>query len=228
MPRIRHIGGHGSILTAGKGGRVLGSRALVSYWYGYGNGAANALVEITKPLDIQEGDILLGCLFGNRSTVSSIASRPSGFTNLGFVASSDRQMALDMKIATASEPASYSWTWADNVGSIGAIAVYRIKDFQNAKVVSSFYSSSSSANIVIPSVNAPEPGVLASFFGAKRNTLAESVTPPAGMREVMYNPNASYMLGIYDDVAAPAGNTGTRTFGMAGASPCLGIQIQMR
>ena len=137
-------------------------------------------------------------------------------------------MALDMKIATASEPSSYSWTWVDSVGSIGAIAVYRIKGFQNAKVVSSFYSSSGSASIIVPSVNAPEPGALVSFFGAARNTLAESVTPPAGMREVMYNPNVSYMLGIYDDVDAPAGNTGTRTFGLAGSSPCAGIQIQMR
>lgn len=71
--------------------------------------ATNSLT-INKPSGTVEGDLMLAQV--SYDTFQNPTSEPAGWTRFQIFSPSNEEMALYWKIAGASEPASYSWTFA--------------------------------------------------------------------------------------------------------------------
>jgi len=109
---------------------------------------------------------------------------PAGWTLirldiLGFT----QRKATYYKVATASEPASYTWTWSPAQAAAGGILAYSGAD-QAAPVdvhAGSVSSAATSASIVAPSITTTGDGaMIIGFFDIAQNT---TIAPPAGMIE---------------------------------------------
>jgi len=168
---------------------------------------------IPAPAGVQANDVLLAGISarGNPNFVA-----PSGWTLVrldisGFV----MRQAVYYKVATASEPTSYTWTWSGAQAAAGGILAYTGADtvspidVQNGAVS----STSSGKTIVAPSVTTTGAGdMLVGFFGVANNT---SVAPPTNMTErfdVVSNAGTyPVVCEASDQLLGAAGPTGDRT-----------------
>ena len=175
------------------------------------NPTATSLV-IPAPTGQVAGDVMLAVVSarGNPTFVA-----PAGWTLIrqdisGFV----MRQAIWYKVVTASEPASYTWTWSGAQAAAGGIAEYSGVSTTNPVDVhgGAISPDSTKKTVTAPSVTTTVAGdMIVGFFGAAQNT---SVTPPSGMTERF---DVCSNAGTYPDVIelsdatqSSAGATGDR------------------
>jgi hypothetical protein len=158
-------------------------------------------VTLTKPTDVQENDFLLLTIScqGDSQTIVSV---PSGFI---FVRSQgntgDSITYLYKKIATASEPASYTIVQSSTSGDISCV----ISVFRNATTLNTLGSSNStavsdaSARRITPTVGGLNLAIWMSDGASQLDV------PPAGMTELVNfgGTSAGCAQFIYAAIAAP-------------------------
>ncbi|MFP5311001.1 MAG: phytase, partial [Actinomycetes bacterium] len=109
-------------ITAGDTGGGTGTitRGAVSQAV---NTSTSTTLAIPKPANVAEGNLLVSCVALTGGTVTSTGV-PAGWTRLAAATSIANPKVYGFyKVATASEPASYSWTTTSTTGG-GAISTY--------------------------------------------------------------------------------------------------------
>jgi hypothetical protein len=140
---------------------------------------------------------------------------PTGWTLLRMdISGFTLRQAVYYKVATSSEPASYTWTLSNSQAAAGGILAYTGVNTANPIDAHSgaISSASSGKNVVAPSVTTDVNGaMIVGLFGVANNT---SCTPPSGMTErfdVVSNAGTYPMAAeAADGAQATAGATGDR------------------
>jgi len=198
---------------------------FVSYRAGSTSGLS---ITLTKPTDVQENDFLLLTISGAYVAGLSLTV-PSGFTLVGSRASgtSSIQAWIYKKIATSSEPASYTITRSSDSGNFGAvISVFRTANTINTTGVFDVYAATTAvAESITPSVGGLN---LAIWMFNAGQTL---VTAPANMTElVKYDNPAGAVCGqfIYSALAGPYFATLNKSLTISSSSfESIAVQLQL-
>ena len=172
----------------------------------------NTLV-IGKPAGTQAGDLLIACIGFEKGSQPSITA-PSGWTLIRRVNSgTNNGGACYHKIATASEPASYSWQFTAGPKRAGGIARYSgASATAPIHVSAGAASSSQSDQHTAPSVTTTLDNARVIVYYTSKKSCA--YTPAAGTEERWDVPNTagglpSNMLADFEQ--AGAGATGAKT-----------------
>ncbi len=144
------------------------------------NGTGSTGITIPKPTGTQAGDVLIAQVVVN--SVAAAITPPSGWTLIRRVkSSSDIKQVTFYRIASASEPAFYRWSFGTTQAATGAIAA-----FAGVSPVTPVDASSGKLNFNTPVVSfaqittrVPNDMVLA-LVAVSGNT---TVTPPSGFTE---------------------------------------------
>jgi len=184
---------------------------------------------ISAPAGATSGDVLVATVDarGNPTFVA-----PAGWNLIrldieGYVV----RKATYFKVATGSEPASYTWTWSGAQAAAGGILDYINVD-TSAPVVahSGAVYATSTASIVAPSLTTDVAGsMIVGLYDLAQNT---TITPSAGMTERF---EAVSNAGTYpvvseaaDQVQQTAGASGDRTATAGRAAQNIGQLIALR
>lgn len=189
-------------------------------------GTSGALT-ISKPADVVAGDTMVA-QFALRSVASSITV-PSGWNlirNEQFT--NGIQSALYVKVAQATEPASYTWTSNSSARSGGGIVAYSGAAVSpiDVQAGSTGVSTTPTAPSVTTTVNS---GFLVTFFVARQQSLASL---PPGMTE-RWNLNTgggagSIGVGATDEPRPTAGATGTRAASIGSSFDWTGQSVAIK
>lgn len=168
-------------------------------------------VTITKPAGVTTNDVLLAMV-----TVRSLPTitAPSGWTLVrSDVSGTALLQSVYVKVAGASEPASYTWTFDVPVSAAaGGISAYSGVDTTTPVNVSGGQANAASTTVTAPSVTTTVANArLVGLFGTTNNA---TFTPPSGMTErfdVAMDGAGSDVAGEGADVnQAAAGASGTK------------------
>lgn len=135
-----------------------------------GSGADTILI-LTKPSGLAAGDVMLALVSQRSSNLpldQNMASTPAGWT---LVATKDDGSTVGalvyVKVATASEPASFSWTFGSSGRAAGGIDAFRGVDNVNPINASGSQANTASTSYTAPSITTTMTGtMLVSFYSA--------------------------------------------------------------
>jgi len=166
---------------------------------------------IATPSGAVEGDVMVAAVnIGSGGTITA----PAGWDQVRVEANgSSLRQAVFVRVVGASEPPTYTWTFASSVVASGVIVAYDGVDTTLPLVdASGGQSNGRSTSIAAPSVTASVPGaLLIGFFGMPTNA---EIAPPAGMieqAETRVNGKKKISIEASDDALVAAGATGART-----------------
>lgn len=144
------------------------------------NGAGSTGLILANPAGVQSGDVLIAQLVIN--SASTVITAPSGWRLIRSTKSSSSvQTASYYKVATASEPASYSWASGASQPATGAISSFTGVDPVNPIDVSSGNYNATTATASFTQITATAANdMLLALVGVSGNT---TVTPPSGFTE---------------------------------------------
>lgn len=175
---------------------------------------------VNKPTGTVEGDLMVAAIAYGAADPGAMTP-PADWTPIRETANGTTLfLKTYYKIAGASEPASYTWTSANNVtAKVGAICTYYNIDGTPFDV-DSYQANASSTNITAPGLTAAEDNELLVFAGAINiGTSSTTFTPPGGMTERVDVHSTYYCsLEMADAIQASAGASGDKvaTAGSAG------------
>ena len=173
-------------------------------------------VTINRPAGTILDDVMVASIAVRPSTATITA--PAGWTlvrrtnNGAGVANS---LATYWKVASASEPPSYTWNLSSNTGAVGGIQSFSGADIANAVDVESGQTTASSTAHATPSVTTTVADVM--LVTSHAYASAGTWTPPAGMTEAVdvasLTPNNGAGISMSGNyvLQAAAGATGTKT-----------------
>ena len=131
-------------------------------------------ITIPAPVGVQLGDVLIAGLY---VLDQPAMTAPAGWTRVR----RDGSAASYVRVAGASEPASYKWTFTGKHTAAGGIVAYSGVNAAAPIQSANGKVNGSSTSITAPSVTTSKPGTMVlGIFGVGRKT---TVTPPAGMKE---------------------------------------------
>jgi hypothetical protein len=173
----------------------------------------SSTLTIARPATAAPGNVLVAVVAA-RQTSGVALSPPAGWTLLRRDSSSSGAsltQAVYIKVAGASEPASYVWTLGNKNAAAGAILAYAGVDASSPVAAHSGRYISSGTVMTAPAVSAPAGAIVLGFFG---NNDAWPTTPPAGMTErVEALADGYWGVGVEgsDFLVTNAGTTGDKT-----------------
>lgn len=164
----------------------------------------NATISIERPSGVSTGDLLVFVLYvGANGTVTSAPSGWSAAINSGATIGA---MAVYTKVATSSEPTSYSFTHSSSNSKTGSILAYRNANAINATGTPNYTSSSLTATAT--SISPTKAGTLIAAFGYENNRTV--ATPPSGMTaRATFSSNGPAFY-VYDQGSVGSGSTGNK------------------
>lgn len=173
---------------------------------------------VPRPNGTAEGDMI----FLSASASHGVSAWPAGFTEIIVQASGGVTQSVAWKLAGASEPTSYSVTFAGSaLGNIEALR-YVSSLAGTIRLVASDTVTASAASIVAPSVTSDTNNSLLIAIVASTNTANHSY--PASMtRRYIYSLIAIASAG--DESIVGIGATGTRTIGFSGSVNGAAVSI---
>jgi Domain of unknown function (DUF1929)/Bacterial Ig domain len=191
--------------------------------------ASTTTLVLPLPAGVAPGDVLLASV-AVRGGPSITA--PSGWSlaRLDMDGSFVRQ-AMYVKVASTSEPASFTWTLSAAKQAAGGIAAFTGVDTTNPVDASAGQVNASATSLTAPSVTTTVPDtMLVAFYGVAPLT---QLSPPAGMTERWEVPSpagATYPLvsESASGVQPAAGATGVRTATAAKAVRSIGQLVALR
>ena len=185
-----------------------------------GADASDLTLTIARPASLQAGDVMIAAVVVRPSNATIAA--PAGWTLVRRLSNSygnSSALATYRKLATASEPASYTWTLNTSTGSAGGILAFRNVNSSNAASpvdVEAGVNTASSLSHTAPSVTtsaANEVVITVHSFAS-----GASWAPPSGMAEAVDDSSwsvgggsAGISFAMNYAVKASAGATGTKT-----------------
>ncbi len=172
------------------------------------NASTSTNLTLNKPSTVIAGHVLIAQVVFR--TPTNVVTPPSGWILIRRdETSSTIGMASYYKVATSSEPATYTWTFSASVLLAGGIA-----DFSGVKTSSPINAQAGSfqsgTSMIAPSITTTVPNTELVFFSSA--SLVGTVSPPNGMTEDWDMTNNSNITAFMADQDNPAsGATGTRT-----------------
>jgi len=183
---------------------------------------------IPTPAGITTGNLLVAAV-DVRGTPT--ITPPPGWTvvRVDTNASAMRQ-AIYIRIATATEPSSFTWSFSASMSAAGVIAAYQGADPTTPVDASSGQPNPASTSITAPALSTTVSGaLLIGFFGTVGNP---ATTPPPGMIEqadVLQNAGKNKIsLEAADTLLAATGSSGAQTATASQASANIGQLIAIR
>ncbi|MEV8375551.1 hypothetical protein AB0P21_22635 [Kribbella sp. NPDC056861] len=171
---------------------------------------------LTKPAGTVAGDVLLARVT-NRNSVTATITAPAGWTLVN-----EKQTSYSLhnwifsRVATSSEPASYSFGFSTALYLSGSLSAFSGVDTARPVDDRDGQYNSSSATFTLPFLTTAVDGEYGVWFGTQVTTAnpcpASSVTPPPGFTEVLDGCLASSSTGIGYNVAVSQ-------LGLAGDQP---------
>jgi Putative Ig domain len=195
------------------------------------SGANQSNLIVNVPSGTTTGDLLIAAV--NIRTIRTI-STPAGWTLIRTTTRTNNlRQAVYYRVATASQPASYTWTFSGTVtGTAGTILRYEGASTTSPIVTHSGRTNGSSTSILTSSIS---PNVsntmLVGLFGIRNGA---TVNPPTGMleqTEAAQRTGATttmVVLQASDQVRPQTGNTGTRTATASSAAVGVGQLLALR
>ncbi len=197
--------------------------------YATNNAIATTLV-VPRPATFATGDLLLASI---AIRGSSTISPPAGWTVIrNDLNGTNLRQVTWWKVATASEPATYTFTFSAGRLSSGAIHAYGGVHPTNPIDVSSGSINASSTSLTATGVTTTVANDrLVAFYSMTTNA---TVTPPAGMTERGEQPGSESTLPRMtviegsDQALAAAGATGNRVATASAAATSIGQLFALR
>ena len=177
---------------------------------------AGTSIAIARPSGLKPNDVMLAAITTN--TTTGTVTAPSGWSlvrsdSVSTTNGTVRQLIYS-KVAGASEPASYTWSFSATATATGALAAYAgVSTVTPVGPSSGAVQGTTAKTITAPSVGATASGdLVVGFFGLAMNS---SFTPPNGMIEQreksVVNGKIKLAIEVADDILDAAGPTGART-----------------
>jgi hypothetical protein len=168
-------------------------------------GGATTLV-ITKPSGVLEGNVMIATVAAKET---GTVTAPSGWTAiLNLTQSTTLRQVTYSKVATASEPASYSWSLGTSRAASGGIAAYSGVN-PTVPVDATASATAASGNAAIPSATTSAPNDL--VLAVASFAAATTVTPDASTTERFDVASLSNTTEVADFAQPSAGATGAKT-----------------
>jgi myo-inositol-hexaphosphate 3-phosphohydrolase len=207
-----------SISTGGTGGASI-VRESVSQAT---NTATSTTLTIPKPANVAQGDLLVSCVALNGGSIAA-AGVPAGWTGLAAVtAIANPKVYGYYKVATASEPASYSWTTTSTTSG-GGIARYSGASGLDTAATSASGAAASSGTV--PAVTSTTANAM--LVGCMSvNSSSVTLTSPAGMAQAVET--GARRFEIADGIQAVAGPSGAKTWNFSAAREWAGWLVALR
>ncbi len=184
-------------------------------------GEASSTVTVARPAGVVAGDVLVASLVLESNGES--VNVPSGWTLVGET-DVHFAMAVMYRIAGASEPANYTFTFSDDAENIGSITAYRGVDNTNPIGATAVDTNGGTSMLVMSSLTTTTSNAYVVRSVASDNNAG--YTPPAGYTErVDTDSGGSLSHGYADREMATAGATGTETYTYGQSQPFIGISL---
>ncbi len=190
------------------------------------NGGGSTSLTITKPAGAVEKDLLVAHVsVRNSGTITA----PAGWTQVVNAAYSFyHRQSVWYKVATASEPANYTWTFGTSGAAAGGLsAFYGVKTSTAPgplHVADTTPQTANSGTVTATGITTTNANALVlALFTARNNT---TFTQAAGMTE-LYEVGASGALAVATDsmIQVAAGTTGNKTSTLGASSRNSGTQV---
>ncbi len=178
-------------------------------------------VVLPLPSGTTTGDVMFALL--DSSNAGSVASMPAGWALVGFIfAGGSGSHYLYYKVATGSEPSTYTWTYSgSNTQKGGSIASYRgiNPNFPFYSCSSTVYNTNDT-NLQAATINTFEAGSVLLFFGsvsANVTFTAPTVPDSNWVQDFTVSNSGTCSRVIYRDTAPSIGATGNIVATLSGA-----------
>lgn len=178
------------------------------------NGSAASSITVNKPSGTVTNDVMLATIFVRGLGTTPSVTAPSGWTLI-------RQDNIDggltavmpsyYRVAGASEPANYTWTFDSSRLAVAVISSYSGVNTSAPIDAHNGHSTPTSSPITAPSVTTTVANaMLVGWFGLMEG--GQNISPPTGMTErVETSPvDTNLTLEMSDELRATAGATGQR------------------
>jgi chitodextrinase len=192
-----------------------------------GANSTDVRVTVNSPAGVLAGDVFVASVdVRGRPTITA----PTGWRLLRTDDNATTmRKATYVKVATTTEPASYTWALSSSQGAAATIQAYGNVDVSNPVELSAGQVNAASTSLNAPAVTAGAGDLVLALFGAA-NLVA--VTPPAGYLE---RAEAGTPAGTYkvtsesaDVLATSAGDTGALTARSSLSSQSIGHTVVLR
>lgn len=160
------------------------SASVIAFRGGASAGAPSGTLSLTinKPSGTVEGDVMIASIAVRPDTAA--ITEPANWTLVRRVDNANpnaNSLAVYYKVAGASEPADYTWTFSASTGSAGGIQSFLGVDQGNPINVDSGQNTASGLTHATPSVNTTATNTM--LVTSHDFTSSATWTPPAGMTE---------------------------------------------
>jgi hypothetical protein len=161
------------------------SASVIAFRGGASAGAASGTLSLTisKPSGTVEGDVMIASIAVRPDT--AVITAPANWTLVRRVDNANpnaNSLAVYYKVAGASEPADYTWTFSTSTGSAGGIQSFAGVDQSNPIDVENGQNTASGLTHATPSVTTTVTNTM--LVTSHAFTSSATWTPPAGMTEV--------------------------------------------
>jgi hypothetical protein len=194
------------------------SASVITFRGGASAGAASGTLSLTisKPSGTVEGDVMIASIAVRPDT--AVITAPANWTLVRRVDNANpnaNSLAVYYKVAGASEPADYTWTFSTSTGSAGGIQSFLGADQGNPINVENGQNTASGLTHATPSVITTVNNTM--LVTSHAFTSSATWTPPGGMTEVfdVASETVPAASGISIEgncvIQAAAGATGAKT-----------------
>ncbi len=176
---------------------------------------------VSKPLGTREGDLMIATM---ATTTSTGWSGATGWTEVADQITAAPSLRVAYKVATASEPSSYSFTSTSAGTHSSSIVTYRNAAYD------AIGSITTGANPLVVGAVTASVDFSRIFATAARNAGSVTITTPAEMQAI-YNDNgttAPSRLNAQDSALSFAGSSGTRSFGLGSSTEVAGVLVSVK
>ena len=182
---------------------------------------ATSLV-INVPAGVQANDLLVAHI---ARTGNAAINTPSGWTAAGGTNNGNFiRQATYYRVASGSEPASYTWTWTGSQPAAGGMsAYYGVKGTSPLDVVGTATTSNNTTSITAPGLTTTtDDALVLAFFASNSNSTYSTA---AGMTERHEAATTGMSLATDDMSQATAGATGNKTSTATASGRVVGHQV---
>ena len=195
--------------------------------------------QVNKPTGTAEDDFMIALLvstIGSDTDGSTMFSAPSGWTsehNYTQTAPSGQHVYIYWKVAGASEPSSYTWTWTSSCGWVAQISTFRGVDTTSPIHVEGTVNQETSASPMSPSVTTTVDNSMIWLYDMSDGSAvpagggAPSGTTWVDQTEVATPGNGLGISTAYF-VQASAGGTGNQDWTLAASDENSGQQYALK
>jgi hypothetical protein len=214
-------GAAGTLITAQTGTTGTTASVSVGQLVTIKPNTAAASLTLSNPTGTVQNDVILASIsISGGSAVTFTA--PSGWTSIQNTNTAGNEIKTQSwyKVAGASEPSTYTWSWTGNQRAVGVIFSYANVDTSSPIDTSGSQANTSSTTITAPSITPTgSADVLVGFFGVANSSTITSTLTDETYATIKGTSSLASIRGADTQLSA-SGATGTKTAtaGTAGVS----------